>query len=379
MLLNEINSNLVQKYGKERVNAILNRNISYLTHHINKICEFVYDEGIDIDKVQKAFRQYEQLKNQGEAFDYRNLNFEDFLSMLNNYSIDSVSLPNVVYTSKDKMIQIGKFQTFEEAIDFQNKTNITCCFCDKEKAWIMYNNNYSLFVIRNLYQSQKSRLRYVIVTVKDGIPYFFDMDDKSLKKERGEQVYQQYIQSLGGAESILFENKTIYNKNTNMNKKLIRLTESDLHRIVKEAVNTILNESFKSSKLTILAKQHGGIYNPINGEYYTKYISRLSDDEIGDVLSPDEMNSSHKLLGQRATIRKGLHKTINGDFCLRFNDGYGVSLKPRTETEYLFNNWTDDDELKRRMNAHYEDGSKYYQWSNLERALKFDSKKRGIK
>ena len=210
MLLNEINSNLVQKYGKERVNAILNRNISYLTHHINKICEFVYDEGIDIDKVQKAFRQYEQLKNQGEAFDYRNLNFEDFLSMLNNYSIDSVSLPNVVYTSKDKMIQIGKFQTFEEAIDFQNKTNITCCFCDKEKAWIMYNNNYSLFVIRNLYQSQKSRLRYVIVTVKDGIPYFFDMDDKSLKKERGEQVYQKYIQSLGGAESILFENKTIY-------------------------------------------------------------------------------------------------------------------------------------------------------------------------
>ena len=79
------NSNFVQRYGKERVNAILNRNISYLTHHINKICEFVYDEGIDIDKVQKAFRQYEQLKNQGEAFDYRNLNFEDFLSMLNKY------------------------------------------------------------------------------------------------------------------------------------------------------------------------------------------------------------------------------------------------------------------------------------------------------
>lgn len=27
-----------------------------------------------------------------------------------------------------------------------------------------------------------------------------------------------------------------------MNKKLIRLTESDLHRIVKESVNRILNE-----------------------------------------------------------------------------------------------------------------------------------------
>lgn len=29
------------------------------------------------------------------------------------------------------------------------------------------------------------------------------------------------------------------NSNTNMNKKLIRLTESDLHRIVKESVNKI--------------------------------------------------------------------------------------------------------------------------------------------
>ena len=32
------------------------------------------------------------------------------------------------------------------------------------------------------------------------------------------------------------------NCNTNMNKKLIRLTESDLHRIVKESVNRIINE-----------------------------------------------------------------------------------------------------------------------------------------
>lgn len=37
------------------------------------------------------------------------------------------------------------------------------------------------------------------------------------------------------------ENKQ-YNRNTNMNKKLIRLTESDLHKIVKESVNRIINE-----------------------------------------------------------------------------------------------------------------------------------------
>ncbi len=38
------------------------------------------------------------------------------------------------------------------------------------------------------------------------------------------------------------ENKQ-YKRNTNMNKKLIKLTESDLHRIVKESVNRILREA----------------------------------------------------------------------------------------------------------------------------------------
>lgn len=38
------------------------------------------------------------------------------------------------------------------------------------------------------------------------------------------------------------ENKHNTNMNTNMNKKLIRLTESDLHKIVKESVNSVLKE-----------------------------------------------------------------------------------------------------------------------------------------
>ncbi len=42
---------------------------------------------------------------------------------------------------------------------------------------------------------------------------------------------------MSGVENVQ-ENK----QNTNMNKKLIRLTESDLHRIVKESVNRVLNE-----------------------------------------------------------------------------------------------------------------------------------------
>ena len=42
-------------------------------------------------------------------------------------------------------------------------------------------------------------------------------------------------------------------------KKIIRLTESDLHQIVKESVNRILDESFKSSVIS-------GIRHPFNKE-----------------------------------------------------------------------------------------------------------------
>jgi len=47
------------------------------------------DEGVKIDKFQKALRQYELLRNQGETFDNRNLIFKGFLSMIDKYGIYS--------------------------------------------------------------------------------------------------------------------------------------------------------------------------------------------------------------------------------------------------------------------------------------------------
>ena len=55
-----------------------------------------------------------------------------------------------------------------------------------------------------------------------------------------------------GADSTIEESLDIYNKtneNRKMNKKqVIKLSESDLHRIVKKSVNKILKESFDVSR-----------------------------------------------------------------------------------------------------------------------------------
>jgi hypothetical protein len=54
------------------------------------------------------------------------------------------------------------------------------------------------------------------------------------------------------------ENKQ-YKSNTNMNKKLIRLTESDLHKIVKESVNRILREN--SRRKSRMIKEGGHLFH----------------------------------------------------------------------------------------------------------------------
>lgn len=44
-----------------------------------------------------------------------------------------------------------------------------------------------------------------------------------------------------------------------MNKRLIRLTESDLHKIVKESVNRVMNEEFSQNDFDALGKHKLGI------------------------------------------------------------------------------------------------------------------------
>ena len=82
-----------------------------------------------------------------------------------------------------------------------------------------------------------------------GNPHFIEKNDEKLIIQSIKNISGQYIDKTGKSESFLRvsrnpgtnENKQ-YNKNTNMNKKLIRLTESDLRRIVKESVKRVLNE-----------------------------------------------------------------------------------------------------------------------------------------
>ena len=73
------------------------------------------------------------------------------------------------------------------------------------------------------------------------------------------------------------------NESKNMNKKLIRLTESDLHRIVKESVNRVIREA-------TIDTQYGGIStNPLKPTFDdVETQNRLKNDTIEMLANLDE-------------------------------------------------------------------------------------------
>lgn len=98
------------------------------------------------------------------------------------------------------------------------------------------------------------------------------------------------------------ENKQYYN----MNKKLIRLTESDLHKIVKESVNKILMEARKPNDRIIGRHKFRGEYYDKNGNPIYTHPSKLDDPE-GGTLSDDFL----KNYGWRYSKSRGLHGQIS--------------------------------------------------------------------
>ena len=141
-------------------------------------------------------------------------------------------------------ISIGEFKTIDEAMNFPIK-EIWCINRTVDNKYQAYKSQGTrILIICNWNKSIQDPTKFVVALVfKDGEIKYFDMNDLPLYPEERKN---QYEGSLGDEATYtlyhLLENK-VYNNNTKMNKKLIRLTESDLHRIVKESVNKVLNES----------------------------------------------------------------------------------------------------------------------------------------
>ena len=76
--------------------------------------------------------------------------------------------------------------------------------------------------------------------------------------------------------------------------KAIRLTEQQLHNIIKETTNRILTESFKSNTLRRVFRQHGGPKR----NYRQFSLGDITDEQIGWLREYDSTNDALKDLHQ---------------------------------------------------------------------------------
>ena len=141
-------------------------------------------------------------------------------------------------------VSIGEFKTLDDAMNFPIK-EIWCINRTEDNKFQAYQSQgYRLLIICSWNRSIQDTLKFVVAVIhknKVGKIYYWGMDDLPLYPE---EKKNQFEGSLGDdATYTLYQiaNNRL-NCNTNMKKKLIRLTESDLHRIVKESVKKVLTE-----------------------------------------------------------------------------------------------------------------------------------------
>ena len=100
-------------------------------------------------------------------------------------------------------------------------------------------------------------------------------------------------------------NKLAKNESKNMNKKLIRLTESDLHKIVKESVNRVLNEIGDTprgqnmlGRVAGRGRERAADYARANGVTGEQTPFRVGKIKKHDNIANDALKTSAKAKGQ---------------------------------------------------------------------------------
>ena len=215
----------------------------------NRIDEFSR-EGLEPIRIYNIISQYIVLKPFCRALDVINGDYIEFVKAIkiatflkakfNNENAISVMQKTLVYEDND--VCIFKPTNFQESSIIGEPI---CCFAYSQGRWDEHYNAYeeAIYYVFDVMR-ENSIHDFVAITVRpNGRALVLDKNHKWWS--RADSI--KYIQGLGeGASTIVTkEGKSIKTENkqyNNMNKKLIRLTEGDLHKIVKESVKRMLKE-----------------------------------------------------------------------------------------------------------------------------------------
>ena len=209
-------------------------------------CKFNAENGTPFNDLYLLFSQwttYVVSKNANINVDA--LDYNTFWSTIQDYKKQ--------YGEEGKVYDDGTVSiTHISSLEQMKKLPIKNLWCiRREKHWNEYQEKGARFyLITNNNYSDESNCRYVMVEMyANGEIGYWSTDNELIDAEGSTKrlpPLAEYQKTLGGALQKIKELQrkiTESKQYTNINKKLIRLTESDLHRIVKESLNRVLNES----------------------------------------------------------------------------------------------------------------------------------------
>ena len=236
-----------QKFGENLAQQAINAKIP--SKFIFAACKFNAENGTPFNDLYSLFSQwttYVAPKNKNVNIDI--LDYNTFWNTIQDCK-KQYEQESKVYD--DGTVSITHISSFEQMKNLPIK-NLWCI--RRGKRWKEYQENGAVFylIINNNY-TDDSNCRYVMVEMYPNGDIGYWSTDNELIDEQGSTrrlpSLAEYQQTLGNALQKIQElhqqvmNNNQLNCNLNMNKKLIRLTESDLHRIVKESVNRFIKEN----------------------------------------------------------------------------------------------------------------------------------------
>ena len=173
--------------------------------------------------------------------------------MDNNQNDNSKSkwCPNVIFEKGN--ISIGEFKTLDEAMSFPipDKWCVNRTVGDNKFEKYMALNVRVLIICDWSKSIQDSRKFVIALVYPDGQTIYFDFNDIQIDANEYETSLDEDV--FNAIERVVVAHYKLHNtegQNENKQhktrynmKKTIRLSESDLHRVIKESVQTILKES----------------------------------------------------------------------------------------------------------------------------------------
>ena len=219
-----------------------------------KIDEF-HSQGVSVIHIYNTMLQYIDLKPYCSSLDIVNGDYMDYIMTIKiaTFLASKFNSENTLNIMQHTMIYNNNGVCIFKPTSFQESRVIgepICCFANNQNSWNEhYNfNQEEIYFVYDVMRCDSDE-DFVAITVRpNGRARVLDKNHNwwsssdSIRYIKGLNDGASLILSKNG-KTLKTENKEYKsNKNMKRKKQLVRLTEGDLHRIIKESVNNILSE-----------------------------------------------------------------------------------------------------------------------------------------